>query len=335
MTDQPLLELVDLRAGYRLRRNWLRRGPSRVTVVADVNLRLPAGRTLGIVGESGCGKSTLGRTIVGLLRPWSGEVRYDGRDIGAATPKQLRGLRRDVQMVLQNPFASLNPRMTVGELVSEGWRIHPGIVARSEWDAEIARLLDQVGLRPEHANRRPHEFSGGQRQRICIARALALRPRLIVCDEIVSALDVSIRAQILNLLQDLQDELGISYLFIAHDLDVVRHFAHDTAVMYLGTVVENGPTEQIFTAPSHPYTQALLSAAPTVDDWRPDRPAELVLSGETPSPTHPPTGCRFRTRCPKAADLCATDVPTLVERGTGHPVACHFAEVDLAVTGRS
>lgn len=325
MSDAPQLVVEDLVVGYRVRHGIFDRRPARVNVVTGVSLTVYAGRTLGIVGESGCGKTTLGRAIVGLLRASAGHIMFEDRDISAVSASDLRELRRDIQMVLQDPYTSLNPRMTVKQLICEGWRIHEGIVPRDEWDAEVARLLERVGLRPEHASRRPHQFSGGQRQRICIARALALRPRLIVCDEITSALDVSIQAQILNLLKDLQDELGISYIFISHDLDVVRYIAHDAAVMYLGTIVESGPADEIFTAPSHPYTQALLSAAPTVDDWRAGSSEEIVLTGETPSPLDLPSGCRFRTRCFKAADICAREEPELVDRGDGHPVACHFA----------
>jgi peptide/nickel transport system ATP-binding protein/oligopeptide transport system ATP-binding protein len=231
-----------------------------------------------------------------------------------------------VQLVFQDPYASLNPTMTVYELLSEAWQIHPGIVERDDRDAEVATLLERVGLNPSHANRYPHQFSGGQRQRISIARALSVRPRLIVCDEAVSALDVSIQAQILALLKQLQDELGVAYLFITHDLGVVRHIADRVAVMHLGTIVETGETEQIYEHPAHPYTRALLSAAPSVEDWQEDVDSEIVLSGDVPSPLDPPRGCRFHTRCWKATDQCRADEPTLAHRGTDHPVACHYPE---------
>ncbi len=231
-----------------------------------------------------------------------------------------------MQLVFQDPYASLNPTMTVYELLSEAWQIHPGIVERDDWDAEVATLLERVGLNPSHANRYPHQFSGGQRQRISIARALSVRPRLIVCDEAVSALDVSIQAQILALLKQLQDELGVAYLFITHDLGVVRHIADRVAVMHLGTIVETGETEQIYEHPAHPYTRALLSAAPSVEDWQEDVDSEIVLSGDVPSPLDPPRGCRFHTRCWKATDQCRADEPTLAHRGTDHPVACHYPE---------
>jgi oligopeptide transport system ATP-binding protein len=326
----PVLELVDLVAGYRTRHGLLgRRGE--VRAVAGVNLTVGAGETVCLVGESGCGKSTVARAVVNLLAPVSGEVRFAGRSLADLDRRELRAMRRDVQLIFQDPYASLNPRMTVRELISEAWRIHPGIVARERWDAEVGELLERVGLNPAHAARYPHQFSGGQRQRICIARALSVRPRLIVCDEAVSALDVSIQAQILALLGRLRDELGVAYLFITHDLGVVRHFADRVAVMHLGTIVESGTTEQIYSAPAHPYTQALLSAAPSVDDWRDRGGEEIVLFGDAPSPLRPPTGCRFHTRCWKAQDRCRGDEPALVHRGTDHPVACHYASTETGL----
>lgn len=323
-SDEVLLRVEGLEAGYESRAGFRR---VRVSVVAGIDLVIPAGRTVGVVGESGCGKSTLARAIVGLRRPFAGRVEFDGRDIASASPRDRRRLARDLQMVFQDPFTSLNPRMSVGELVAEGLHIHPDVVARGERDAEVSRLLDLVGLRAEHADRGLHELSGGQCQRVSIARALAVRPRLIVCDEAVSALDVSVRAQILNLLADLQSRLGVSYLFISHDLDVVRHIAHDVQVMYLGTIVESGTTAQVFANPQHPYTRALLSAAPSIRD-RPDAPSpEVVLSGDVPSPADPPTGCRFRTRCWMATEVCASETPPLILRpGVDHPVACHYAD---------
>ncbi|GAB3434548.1 ABC transporter ATP-binding protein [Actinophytocola sediminis] len=326
MTEQPVLELVDLVAGYRTRHGLLgRRGL--VRAVDGVNLTVGAGETVCLVGESGCGKSTVARTVVNLLRPIAGEVRFAGRALAGMDRGELRAMRRDVQLVFQDPYASLNPRMTVRELISEAWRIHPGIVPKAQWDTEVAELLERVGLNPAHAARYPHQFSGGQRQRISIARALSVRPRLIVCDEAVSALDVSIQAQILALLARLRDELGVAYLFITHDLGVVRHFADKVAVMHLGTIVETGQTEQIYATPAHPYTQALLSAAPSVDDWQDRDDDEIVLHGDVPSPSRPPAGCRFHTRCWKATDRCHTEEPALEPRDVGHPVACHYASI--------
>ncbi|MET7966309.1 oligopeptide/dipeptide ABC transporter ATP-binding protein [Micromonospora sp. NPDC005305] len=322
----PVLQVRDLHVDYRLSGGLFSRG-RRVRAVAGVDLVVPAGSTVGIVGESGCGKSTLARTIVGLLSPASGQVLLGDVDLATAS-RVTRRLRPDVQMVFQDPYASLNPWMSVRDLISEPWQIHPGIVPRERWDAEVDRLLELVGLRSSQRGLRPHQFSGGQRQRICIARALAVRPKVIVCDEAVSALDVSIRAQILNLLRDVQAETGVSYVFVSHDLGVVRHVAHTVAVMYLGRFVEQGRTDEVFRAPAHPYTQALLSAAPAVDDWRHDRPEEIVLGGEVPSPLAPPSGCRFRTRCFKARDRCAQIEPELSHGTAGHQVACHFADAD-------
>ncbi|EIE98361.1 ABC transporter ATP-binding protein [Saccharomonospora glauca] len=327
--SRPVLELVDLVAGYRQRRGaWGRR--KEVRAVAGVNLTVYPGETVCLVGESGCGKSTVARSVVGLLEPFSGEVRFDGRDVRTLSAAERKRLRRDVQLVFQDPYASLNPTMTVYELLSEAWRIHPGLVAREDWDSEVASLLERVGLNPSHARRYPHQFSGGQRQRISIARALSVRPRLIVCDEAISALDVSIQAQILNLLAELQRELGVAYLFITHDLGVVRHFADRVAVMHLGTIVELGEVADLYERPAHPYTRALLSAVPSPEDWRSAETDEIVLRGDVPSPLDPPQGCRFHTRCWKAQDRCRVDEPRLVDRDTDHPVACHFPLEALA-----
>ncbi|MGH3742567.1 MAG: ABC transporter ATP-binding protein [Micromonosporaceae bacterium] len=328
---EPMLELVNLVAGYRRQRGLFRK-PAEVRAVDGVDLAVAEGETLCLVGESGCGKSTVARTVVGLLKPISGQVRLNGVDVAAMDRAQSRAMRQQVQIVFQDPYASLNPWMTVHELITEAWRIHPGIVDRARWDDEVATLLERVGLNPSHARRRPHEFSGGQRQRVCIARALSVRPRLIVCDEAVSALDVSIQAQILRLLKELQDDLGVAYLFISHDLGVVRHIADRVAVMHVGTIVETGATEQVYQRPGHPYTQALLSAVPGVDDWRRQTYDEIVLHGEAPSPQAPPAGCRFHTRCWKVQDRCRTEVPALVHRDTDHPVACHYASVDAVGT---
>ena len=324
---RPLLSVRDLHTTFPIRSALLRREIDRVQAVSGVSFDLPAGSTLGLVGESGSGKTTLARTIIGLQRAESGQVIFDGRDLLTMSSAELRETSRQIQMIFQDPYASLNPRLTVEQIISEAWVIHPGVVPRNRRSAEVKDLLARVGLNPDHADRYPHQFSGGQRQRVGIARALALRPRLVICDEAVSALDVSVQAQVLNLLVDLQADLGLTYLFIAHDLSVVRHISDRVVVMYLGKVVEAGTVAQLFATPVHPYTQALLSAVPVPRPWAAPPRRQIVLSGDIPSPVSPPSGCRFRTRCWKAQPRCADEEPALVDRLADHPSACHYPEL--------
>lgn len=326
---EPILAVENLVKHFPITRGVVfQRQIGAVRAVDGVSFDLRRGETLGIVGESGCGKSTLARLLMRLEIPTSGVATLEGRDLFAARGGELRRLRRNMQMVLQDPYTSLNPRMTVGDIIGEPFEIHPEAAPRGSRQRRVQELLDMVGLSPEHINRYPHQFSGGQRQRIGIARALALRPEVIVCDEPVSALDVSIQAQVINLLEQLQDELGLSYIFIAHDLSVVRHICDRVAVMYLGRIVELGTEEEIYQRATHPYTQALLSAVPVPDPEQRDNQNMIRLIGDVPSPANPPSGCRFRTRCWKAQDVCATQDPDTVPRAADpHPSACHFAEL--------
>ena len=297
-------------------------GRRTLTAVDAVDLEIAPGRTLGIVGESGCGKSTLGRLLLRLLEPTSGRVEFDGVDLASLAPRDLRSARRHMQIVFQDPYASLNPRMRIGRSVGEGLEAH-GLATGAELRTRVEELLGRVGLGKDTYDRYPHEFSGGQRQRIGIARALALGPRFIVADEPVSALDVSVGAQILNLLMDIQEERGLAFAFISHDLRVVEHISHDMAVMYLGRIVETAPAARIYSTPQHPYTQALLSAVPTVDGK--SRRKRIVLGGDVPSPVDPPPGCAFHPRCPIAVERCRVEVPKLIDRG-GHKTACHLVD---------
>ncbi len=319
----PVLQVENLKKHYPVKSGFLRRTTGQVFAVDGVSFSIAPGQTLGLVGESGCGKSTVARAVMRLVAPTSGRVLVEGTDIATLSKAELRPYRRQMQMVFQDPFSSLNPRMSAGDIVAEPLLVH-GVAHGDEARARVAALFAQVGLRPAQMGNFPHQFSGGQRQRISIARALALNPRLIVADEPVSALDVSIQAQVINLLMDLQRDQGLAYLFIAHDLAVVEHIAHQVAVMYLGRIVEIADKVTLFRNPTHPYTRALLSAVP-VPNPKLKRKKQL-LEGDVPSPMRPPPGCPFHTRCPIAVARCSVDVPVLKERDTGHLAACHLAD---------
>ncbi|MBM3353953.1 MAG: dipeptide ABC transporter ATP-binding protein [Betaproteobacteria bacterium] len=320
---QPLLEVEDLVKHFPVKGGLFGREVDRVHAVNGVSFSLAQGETLGLVGESGCGKSTTGRCVLRLIEPTSGEVRLEGRSVTAMGRAELRAAARDMQIIFQDPYASLNPRMTVGAIIGEALVIHELAQTPAEHEARVVELLRTVGLHPDHARRYPHEFSGGQRQRIGIARALAVSPRLIVCDEPVSALDVSIQAQVINLLEDLQERFGLTYLFVAHDLSVVEHISDRIAVMYLGRIVEVAPARELYTSPQHPYSEALLSAVPIPDPSV--RRKRIVLQGDVPSPIHPPSGCAFHTRCPYRKDpVCSSELPPLRDLGGGRQVACHL-----------
>jgi oligopeptide/dipeptide ABC transporter ATP-binding protein len=324
---EPLLAVRDLRKHFPIRKGLFSRVAGHVRAVDGVSFDLAQGETLGLVGESGCGKTTTGRCLLRLIEPTSGSIRFAGRDVTSLPPRELRALRRQMQIVFQDPYSSLNPRLTIGSMLAEPLAIH-GLARGQAARDRVAQLLTLVGMSPDHARRYPHEFSGGQRQRLGIARALAVEPKLLVLDEPVSALDVSIQAQIVNLLRDLQRELSLTYLFVAHDLSVVEHISTRVAVMYLGRIVELAPREVLYRDPRHPYTQSLLSAVPVPD---PDRRSQrIILKGDVPSPANPPPGCRFHPRCPLTAKLgeqarCSADDPPLREIAPGHWLSCHFA----------
>jgi len=321
-----LLNVSHLHKDFAVSKGLFRRfGAQHVSAINDVSFSIERGKTMGLVGESGSGKTTIGRCVIRLINPTSGTIDFEGHDVATLKGRDLFNFRREAQIVFQDPQASLNPRMTIGELISEPLIIHHQ-GSKTERITQVKELLETVGLNPEHINRYPHEFSGGQRQRIGIARALALKPKLIICDEPVSALDVSIQAQVLNLLDSLQDEFGLTYLFIAHDLGVVQHISDTVAVMYLGNLVETADVDLLYAKPCHPYTQSLLSAIPVPDPKVQRSRSRILLQGEVPSPIDPPSGCRFRTRCPIAEELCAKEVPELREISSEHFCACHFAK---------
>jgi oligopeptide transport system ATP-binding protein len=334
MSREVVLKAENLVKHYPIKAGVLRRTVGYVKAVDGVSFELYKGETLGVVGESGCGKSTLGRMLMRLEEPTAGKLTFDEVDVYSQKGPAMRRLRRDIQIVFQDPYTSLNPRKTVGDIVGEPFEIHTDVLPKRDRRQRVQQLLDLVGLNPEHINRYPHQFSGGQRQRIGIARGLALNPKVIICDEPVSALDVSVQAQVVNLLAELQAGLGLAYIFIAHDLSVVRHISDRVGVMYLGKIVEIGDEDQIYSRPTHPYTQALLSAVPVADPTLRNTREQIVLSGDVPSPANPPVACRFHTRCWKAQEICSVEEPMLIQRPDGessHDSACHFAEPRVVV----
>lgn len=328
MADNTVVEVRNLVKHFSSQTGIVRRGKENIRAVDGVSFSIKKGETFGLVGESGCGKTTVGRCILRLTQPTQGEVKINGLDILSLSKKQLRILRPKIQMIFQDPFSSLDPRMPVGEIIGEAVKEHK-LVPKSQYREYILKVMEDCGLRPYYIDRYPHEFSGGQRQRICIARALALNPDVIICDEPVSALDVSIQAQIINLMRDLQKKRRLSYLFISHDLSVVEHISHQVGVMYLGTLVEKASREEIFANPIHPYTKALFSAVPIAD---PDmKMSRIILKGDIPSPANPPAGCKFHTRCPVCRSICREKTPKLTETAPGHYAACHFPDNEITV----
>jgi len=324
-TDNALVQVKDLVKHFPIYQGIFRRQVGAVRAVDGISFDVRSGETLGLVGESGCGKTTAGRTLMQLYRPTSGQVTFDGTDLVGLKAEQLRRMRRKMQIIFQDPYASLNPRMSVGDIIGEPLVVHR-VASGKDVQQRVQQLLELVGLSPTFADRYPHEFSGGQRQRIGVARALALQPSFIVCDEPISALDVSIQAQVVNLLEELQQQFNLTYLFIAHDLSMVRHISDRVAVMYLGVIVELASRDEIYLSPLHPYTQALLSAVPIPDPFAEAQRKRVILQGDVPTPTNPPSGCRFRTRCPIAQAACAESRPEFRELKPGHFVACHFAD---------
>lgn len=325
ISNEIILKAVNIKKYFPIKKGLLLKTVGHVKAVDDITLEIRKGETIGLVGESGCGKSTLGRTLIRLYEPTAGEIEFEGQNFLKLDGRNLRNLRKDIQMIFQDPYASLDPRMTVGQIIQQPFDIH-GVGKSGERENRVKELLELVGLKASHINRYPHEFSGGQRQRICIARAIALNPKLIICDEPVSALDVSIQAQILNLLKDLQEKLGLTYLFISHDLSVIEYFCDRVAVMYLGKIVEIGTRDDMFNQPKHPYTQALLLAIPRVGEGK--KAMKKSLSGEVPSPINPPSGCTFHPRCPHAMEICSQEIPGLLGKTT-QKVACHLYDENL------